>query len=405
MYRLTTIKRLIRRGGREFGLMAVAVAALISLSAQPALAQPQGNTNNAGPSPRPQTLRTMILMGINRINDAGTMTVVHAGPIGLVPGQSVNVSVPNSYIQDGSVSFFVKHSIKVYETRISHGITERTSGLVYSGESGGLNEAMHIFTFSYSDLSVSGDPRTARKDVWLEVESFPPSSTTTSVDVLIQNVSEPPSFELIGPDGKTTIFGLLSPAIIKVTDKEGQYECTFCVKALSTIHAPVQAQEVKSFYAFGNFQGGVSVGAAAGQTIRILVEAYDVDGGSLNKPSGESGVIVGSVTSAMHVKAFNAATGALLWSRELTSPTPGLHIFDINRDELSEVGNPGTGRIQFRIEVVIGGMNVSLPIFEVFDNESGKTIVRGGVARLGSKLLVIQGDGTYTGSATSPAPR
>jgi hypothetical protein len=77
------------------------------------------------------------------------------------------------------------------------------------------------------------------------------------------------------------------------------------------------------------------------------------------------------------VKVFNASTGALLWSRELTSLPPGLHTFDINRDELRETGNPGTGRIQLWIEVVLDGMKVSLPTFEVFDNGSGKTTVRG----------------------------
>ena len=44
------------------------MAALISLSAQPALAQAQDNTDNAGTRPRQQLLATMVLMGINNIN-------------------------------------------------------------------------------------------------------------------------------------------------------------------------------------------------------------------------------------------------------------------------------------------------------------------------------------------------
>ena len=237
------------------------------------------------------------------------------------------VTFPNSYLAaDGSVRFLKSSVLRVYD-REGHAVTSRESNLTYSGESGGLNEAMHIFTLSYGDLPVSGDPRTGRKDVWLEVESISFPATQTQAPDFIPDLELPvvlmPTVELTERDGKTVIFGLLSPAIRKVTDKEGQYQCPFCEKALSTIHTSVQTQEVKSFYAFGNFQGGVSVGAAAGQTIRILVEAYDAAGSSLNKPSEEPGVIVGSATSAMHVKAFNAATGALLWSRELTSPTPG----------------------------------------------------------------------------------
>ena len=88
-------------------------------------------------------------------------------------------------------------------------------------------------------------------------------------------------------------------------------------------------------------------------------------------------MIIGSATSAAHVKVFNAATGALLWSRELTGLTPGHHTFDINRDELREMGNPSTGRIQLWIEVVLDGMKVSRPTFEVLENESGKTTLRG----------------------------
>src|SRR5215475_14355112 len=45
-----------------------------------------------------------------------------------------------------------------------------------------------------------------------------------------------------------------------------------------------QAQEIM-FNAFEpSFRGGVSVGVAAGQTIRILIEAADASTSSLNKP-------------------------------------------------------------------------------------------------------------------------
>jgi len=152
--------------------------------------------------------------------------------------------------------------------------------------------------------------------------------------------------------------------------------------SLAAISTPAQAQETRfPFNAFGGFQGGVSVGAAAGQTIRIVIRTTsDI---SLNKPSEEPGVIIiaGSGASG-HVKSFNAKTGALLWSREFTSLTAGLHTFDINRDELPEASISDTGRVQLWIEVVIAGrtgVNVFSPTFEVFENESGRTTVRGGI--------------------------
>ena len=187
------------------------------------------------------------------------------------------------------------------------------------------------------------------------VESFLVAATQTLTEDRSVDVS-PPTFELLEPDGRSVMFGLLLPA-----------------------PGPTQAQ-LDSFDAFGGFQGGVSVGAAAGQTVRILIEAADAASTSLNKPSVEPDVIVSAGdVPAVHVKAFNASTGALLWSRELPSPAAGLHSFDINRDDLHEGDKPLIGRVRLRIEVVIVGMKVSLRTFEVFDSKSGKTTVRGDI--------------------------
>ncbi len=117
---------------------------------------------------------------------------------------------------------------------------------------------------------------------------------------------------------------------------------------------------------------------AAGQTVRILIEAAATSTASLNTPGAR-------------VRAFSSSTGALVWSRELTSLTPGLHTIDINRDELTELGERGTGRLPLWIEVVLDpccasepgaeecGQWVVAPAFEVIDNGSGKTMVRGGM--------------------------
>jgi hypothetical protein len=155
-----------------------------------------------------------------------------------------------------------------------------------------------------------------------------------------------------------------------------RYECTFCEKALAATSTPAQAQETGlPFNAFGGFRGGVSVGVARGQTVRIVFRSTN-DIPSL-EPSEKPDVILAGTGVGGHVKAFNAATGALLWSRELTNLTAGLNIIDINRDELPEAGNSDTARVQLCIEMVLVGMKVSLANFEVFDNESGKTAVSG----------------------------
>ena len=173
MYGLINLMTMLKCAGRTLGLAAVAMAAFI-LSAGPMEARAQNTYEGS--------------------------TVVHAGSIGIVPGQMVSVSVPNYYFLDGSVKF-VKHSIKVY--------AENQSRLVYSGESGQLeHEVGHVFTFRHEHVrpersGVAGDPVTGRLQLWIEIESFPPSAT--------ENVSEDrrttvaPTFELIDEQNGRTV--------------------------------------------------------------------------------------------------------------------------------------------------------------------------------------------------------
>lgn len=167
MYGLIKKMKLIKRAGRT---RAVALAAFILLAALPLATQGQN------------TYR-------------GT-TVVHAGSIGLVPGQSISIAVPNYYFLDGSVKF-AKHSIKVY--------TENQSKLIYSGESGELgHEVGHIFTFRHEHLSVAGEPGTGRVQLWIEVESFPLPATEKLPGDRSATV-QPPTFELIDDQSGRTV--------------------------------------------------------------------------------------------------------------------------------------------------------------------------------------------------------
>lgn len=187
MYGLTTIKGLLKYEGRTRGLAAVAMAALIFLSALPMQARAQGTSANT----------------------YGGATFIHVGTIGVVPGQKVSVTVPNFYFQDGSVRF-VKHRI---------GVTENESGLVYSGESGGLNESAHEYGHVFA-FTVPGDPGRGRVQIWIEVESFPPSATQERTEDR-SAVMLPPTFELMDYGSeKTVLIGLLLPAILKVRDRD-----------------------------------------------------------------------------------------------------------------------------------------------------------------------------------------
>jgi len=177
MYKLTTIAELMKRVKRKPGLLACAMAGMLFLVAASVRANAQTTNTYTG------------------------TTVVHGGAIGMVPGQRVTVTVPNFYFQDGSVKF-LKHTIKVYN------VTERESGLIYSGESGGIaeHELGHIFTLGYGDLRVSGEPSTGRVQIWIEIESFPPTSGVLNAQVIA------PTFELIDEsNGKTTVVEASGP--------------------------------------------------------------------------------------------------------------------------------------------------------------------------------------------------
>lgn len=170
-----------------------------------------------------------------------------------------------------------------------------------------------------------------------------------------------------------------------------RYECRFCEKALAT-STPTQTQGTSSFDAFGGFRGGVSVGVAAGQTVRVMFRSTsDLPAAG---PSDKPGDIIVGPGLGGHVRVFNAATGALLWSRDITSLTAGLNIIDINRNDLPETGNPRTGRVQLLIEVLLFGRDVAgadvRTTFEVFDNENGRTTVSGQVRQATLKMFVAR---------------
>jgi hypothetical protein len=340
MNKLTRKLGLLKRVRRKPELAVCAMAALLFLSglAVPARAQ----------------------------NTDGGLTVIHTGSIGLVPGQSVSVTVPNSYFQDGSIKSLKSSVLKVYD-REGHAVTERTSGLIYSGESGGLNEAF-IFTFKHGDLAVPGEPRTDRIQVRIEITSAMEEQAEDRSAIVL-----PPTVELMDDaDGKTVL--LLS---------------------LATMSAQAQAdgglQLEMSTRLRSAFSGHISL--AKGQTVRLSgprsIAISPTTGKIFNSSDGTGVIVTGTGAPGGHVKVFSGSSGALLQSYELAGITAGLRWIDINRDDLREEGEPGTGRIPLWIQVVMDPCSadqqvaeecalwVVAPTFELINKESGRTTVHG----------------------------
>ena len=353
MCKLIIIAGLLKRVRRKPELAACAIAALLFLAALASPARAQ--------------------------NTYGGATVVHAGFIGLVPGQSVNVTVPNTYFLDGRVRF-VKHSIKVYETS-SHAITERESGLIYSGESGSLgkHEFGHIFTIGRSDLPVPGELDTRRVQVRIEVESFLPSTTQEQTEER-SAVMLPPTFELIDDgSGKTVAYGGLQLEISKSLRLALYGESS---------PAPSPTQVGDYIFLTGNTVE-LPIGVIEGQSMDLVVDAFDNN--RKGSSSEGSDMTVTGTSAVAQVKVFSASTGALLQSNDLTSTTAGVYSIRINRDDLREEGKPDTRRLQLWIVVTIKSGSASTEgteeseawglrsTFELIDNKSGRTTVTGGI--------------------------
>jgi len=181
---------------------------------------------------------------------------------------------------------------------------------------------------------------------------------------------------------------------------------------------------------------GASVGLAPGQTLRLT-------GLNGNDPGSRGG------SEPVHALAtlFDANGSPIAQSAEVEIPAGEFRSIEFDRDDLVLAGEPGTGRVQVRSHIRYRGLSIvdrthlSPPSSEILDKSTGMTaaivsgcnvddprksgfendslfgmvpgqILRftvlnpdepdsrgGGVTKLGSKLLIIQADGTYIGQS------
>src|SRR5512134_3591636 len=104
------------------------------------------------------------------------------------------------------------------------------------------------------------------------------------------------------------------------------------VQAAAPLHPPTHARYVFS-----------SVGIVAGQTIRVSVASA-----RLQEPQ---------VPDKVRIRLFDTAGNVVADSEEQVLPALQTVIFDVDRDELPEGGDPGTGRFQLRATVVVTNPN------------------------------------------------
>jgi hypothetical protein len=110
----------------------------------------------------------------------------------------------------------------------------------------------------------------------------------------------------------------------------------------------------------------------------------------------------------VHVKAFNALTGAEIKSFDLRNPSAGIYTFDIGgdgRDLLIGGENTDRARTEVKIEFTWlvhldrapnePGDSIDPPTFEVVDKDTGRTTVRGELVKVGTGHLVLSNVNTY----------
>jgi hypothetical protein len=131
----------------------------------------------------------------------------------------------------------------------------------------------------------------------------------------------------------------------------------------------------------GTLRLNATVGLVPGQTLRVNVPSPD-SAGDING-DGRADIITAAVTL------FDATGGMIYQTPEAVIPAGGFHSFDIKRADLTAAGEPRTGRLEVRVELVLraarargeaegaqGNLNkVGQGVLQLIDNDSGKTTV------------------------------
>ena len=212
--------------------------------------------------------------------------------------------------------------------------------------------------------------------------------------------------------------------------------------ALCLVHSNVRASHLlntSTAQPSGTFTltfNGQMTGLARGQTLRIT-------GSNGNDPGSRGGREPVFAMATL----YDAHGNPIAQSAEVEIPAGEFRSIEFDRDELQLAGEPGTGRVQVRTQIryrflsIVDRTQLSPPSSEILDKSTGMTTAivscrnvddpltsgfendnlygmvpgqmlrftvfnpdepdsrGGGVTKLGSKLLTLQGDGTYVGES------
>jgi hypothetical protein len=151
------------------------------------------------------------------------------------------------------------------------------------------------------------------------------------------------------------------------------------------------------------------IGLAPGETLRLTVVSHWTHPVEYERTSAAGTYDNGATQKSMVrsvVVVFDSQNNPIART-EVEIPLHEFCSVNINRDDIILAGEPRTGRLQMRAEVEMlllttssreaKDFEASPPALsaEVVNNATGRTTVQGGVVKLGSRRLVLQGDGIY----------
>lgn len=254
-----------------------------------------------------------------------TEQVLVSPPVGLAPGQSGRITL---WVRDHSL---MRAQVKLHD--------ERGAVVAQSDEATIPAGQFRSFNFNRSDIPLAGEAGTGRVQVRASVSSV-----------------------------RLTFSEAINPVVVSIETISISDGTSDTIIVGEVIPTPGGSGNDALKSGFGN---DIITGIAPGQTLRF----------SLFNPLSSGSEAVSDAQSKSfsgHVKVFDASGNLIAQSADLIVAPGEFRYFDLNRDALHLPGEPGTGRLQVRLELSFIRINlvqftVGIGTSEVIDNSTGRT--------------------------------